>query len=78
MSESFGTTLLANVMKAPSPQRRRRTRSLASDGRGAIMTEYVVLLGTVCIGFAAAILGLGPSLVANYERSQAIILSPFP
>lgn len=65
-------------MTTPSPRSRRRMRSLASDGRGAIMTEYVVLLGTVCIGFAAAILGLGPSLVANYERSQAIILSPFP
>jgi Flp pilus assembly pilin Flp len=62
----------------PSPNRRRRLGSLAKNGRGAIMTEYVVLLGTVCIGFAAAILGLGPSLVANYERSQAIILSPFP
>jgi hypothetical protein len=42
------------------------------------MTEYVVLLGTVCIAFAAAVAGLGPHLVANYERSQGIILSPFP
>lgn len=48
------------------------------DSRGAVMTEYVVLLGTVCIAFAAAILGLGPSLVANFERSQGVILSPFP
>ncbi len=63
----------------PTPtSRRRRLSTLAESRRGAIMTEYVVLLGTVCIGFAAAILGLGPSLVANYERSQAIILSPFP
>lgn len=77
MSESPGTTPLTKPMQ-PSPNRRQPLGSLASDGRGAIMTEYVVLLGTVCIGFAAAILGLGPSLVANYERSQAIILSPFP
>ena len=48
------------------------------DRRGAVMTEYVVLLGTVCIAFAAAVAGLGPHLVANYERSQGVILSPFP
>lgn len=65
-------------MNPTSPTPRRTSRAFGRDRRGAIMTEYVVLLGTVCIGFAAAILGLGPSLVANYERSQAIILSPFP
>jgi Flp pilus assembly pilin Flp len=78
VSGSSGTAPPAKSMKTPSPSSRRRMRRLARDGRGAIMTEYVVLLGTVCIGFAAAILGLGPSLVANYERSQAIVLSPFP
>jgi Flp pilus assembly pilin Flp len=51
---------------------------LIQDRRGAAMTEYVALLGTVCITMAAAISALGPSLVANYERSQAIILAPFP
>lgn len=51
---------------------------LIRDRRGAAMTEYVALLGTVCITMAAAISALGPSLVANYERSQAIILAPFP
>ncbi|HMR76203.1 MAG TPA: hypothetical protein PKD61_13850 [Polyangiaceae bacterium] len=48
------------------------------DGRGAVMTEYVVLLGVVCIAVSAAIIGLGPKLVGNYERSQGILLSPFP
>jgi Flp pilus assembly pilin Flp len=57
---------------------RKSALALLRDGRGAIMTEYVVLLGTVTIAFAAAILGLGPSLVANFERSQGVILSPFP
>lgn len=52
--------------------------ALLRDRRGAVMTEYVVLLGTVCIAFAAAVASLGPHLVANYERSQGIILSPFP
>ncbi len=42
------------------------------------MTEYVALLGTVCITAAAAISALGPHLIANYERSQATLLAPFP
>jgi len=52
--------------------------TLPGDERGAIMVEYLVLISTVTIGFAIAILALGPYLVADYERSQAIILSPFP
>ena len=65
--------------RSPNPTRKQQSLlELLGNGRGAVMTEYVVLLGTVCIAFAAAILGLGPSLVANYERSQGIILSPFP
>lgn len=55
-----------------------RVKKLLRDRRGAAMTEYVALLGTVCISMAAAIAALGPHLIANYERSQGIILSPFP
>jgi Flp pilus assembly pilin Flp len=55
-----------------------RRQKLLRDRRGAAMTEYVALLGTVCISMAAAIAALGPHLVANYERSQGILLSPFP
>lgn len=63
----------------PAPRNPKRSLlTVLGDSRGAVMTEYVVLLGTVCIAFAAAIVGLGPALVANYERSQAVILSPFP
>ena len=53
-------------------------RGLVRDERGAIMVEYLVVISTVTIGFAIAILALGPSLVADYERSQTAILSPFP
>ena len=42
------------------------------------MVEYVVLLGVCAIGAAAAVVGWGPALVANYEYSQGILLSPFP
>lgn len=55
-----------------------RLQKVVRDRRGAAMTEYVALLGTVCIAAAAAISALGPHLIANYERSQGIILSPFP
>lgn len=71
------------MTNATQTQTRKTTQGktllgLLGDGRGAVMTEYVVLLGTVTIAFAAAILGLGPSLVANYEKSQGTLLSPFP
>ncbi|MCB9579781.1 MAG: hypothetical protein H6717_22335 [Polyangiaceae bacterium] len=65
-----------------SPRERRAPRQVArrfmADRRGAIMAEYVVLLSTVTIAWAVAILALGPSLIAGYERSQGILLSPFP
>jgi hypothetical protein len=51
---------------------------LGRDRRGAVRVESVVIIGTVMIGFSIAIVALGPSLVANYERSQGVILSPFP
>lgn len=55
-----------------------RVRKLVDDRRGAVMVEYVVLLGVCAIGAAAAVVGWGPALVANYEYSQGILLSPFP
>ena len=60
------------------PIGKRRDIRLRSDKRGAVMVEYVVIISTVMIGFSIAIVALGPSLVANYERSQGVILSPFP
>jgi Flp pilus assembly pilin Flp len=55
-----------------------RSRSLLRDRRGAIATEYVALLGTVCIVFASALVGWGPPLVRSFERSRAILISPAP
>jgi Flp pilus assembly pilin Flp len=66
----------ASVSMKPSSTQIRS--SLLRDRRGAIMVEYVVLLGVCAIGAAAAIVGWGPALVANYETSQGILLSPFP
>lgn len=51
---------------------------LLHDRRGAVSTEYVALLGTVCIVFASALVGWGPPLVHSFERSRAILISPAP
>ena len=48
------------------------------DERGEAMTEYVVLLGTVSLGVAAAIAALGPTIVESYERARAMLISPMP
>lgn len=73
--------IMARPKSTPLASRSLRalhTQKLLRDRRGAAMTEYVALLGTVCISMAAAIAALGPHLVANYERSQGILLAPFP
>jgi Flp pilus assembly pilin Flp len=44
-----------NRLDSSRPTRRSSTaRKLLRDRRGAAMTEYVALLGTVCISAAAA------------------------
>lgn len=52
--------------------------SLLRDTRGAVMTEYVVLLGTVSLTIAVAIAALGPPLVRSYENTRDVLLLPFP
>lgn len=54
-----------------------RTR-LHKDTQGAIMTEYVVIVGTVSLVVASALVAVGPLLLASYERSRSMIVSPFP
>jgi Flp pilus assembly pilin Flp len=55
-----------------------RAPSLLRDTRGAVMTEYVVLLGTVSLTIAVAIAALGPPLVRSYETTRDVLLLPFP
>ena len=42
------------------------------------MAEYVVLLGAVSLGVAAAIAGLGPVLLASFQRARGILMAPIP
>lgn len=45
---------------------------------GAVMSEYVVLVGVVSLALAASIAALGPVLFASYERARGILICPIP
>jgi Flp pilus assembly pilin Flp len=57
---------------------RRNLERLARDERGAVSTEYVVLVGTVGLAVMFAIVAVGPTLVHSYERTRDMIAAPFP
>ena len=42
------------------------------------MVEYVLVLGLVAMGCAAALIGLGPPLLALFRFQRAWLLLPFP
>lgn len=48
------------------------------DTRGAVSTEYVVLVGTIGLATVFALVAVGPVLVQGFERSRNILTSPFP
>jgi Flp pilus assembly pilin Flp len=51
---------------------------LLRDTRGAVMTEYIVLLGTVSLTVSVAIAALGAPLVRSFENTRDVLLLPFP
>jgi Flp pilus assembly pilin Flp len=51
---------------------------VATDERGAVMAEYVVLIGTVALGSAAAFLTIGVALVNSFGFVRNLLLIPFP
>lgn len=53
-------------------------KTLLRDTRGAVMSEYVVLVGTVSLTVSVAIAALGPPLVRSFEDTRDILLLPFP
>ncbi|HTJ80127.1 MAG TPA: hypothetical protein VL400_00350 [Polyangiaceae bacterium] len=46
--------------------------------RGAVSTEYVVLIGTVGLALVFAIVAVGPTLVKSYSRTRSVLAAPFP
>jgi len=55
-----------------------RLRALRDDQSGAVMSEYVVLLGVVGLVVMTALVGIGPQLLSSYERSRGIFMCPLP
>jgi Flp pilus assembly pilin Flp len=53
-------------------------RSLIRDKRGAIPTEYVVLVGTMGLAVVFALVTVGPKLVKDFQRSRNITAAPIP
>jgi Flp pilus assembly pilin Flp len=51
---------------------------LVRDKRGAITTEYVIVVGTMSLLIVGALVSVGPLLLASYERSRALLIAPFP
>ena len=56
----------------------RTVRSLFVDTRGAVSTEYVVLVGTIGLAAVFALVTVGPKLVKDFERARNIVASPIP
>jgi Flp pilus assembly pilin Flp len=48
------------------------------DRSGAVMSEYVILVGVVGLVIVTALVGAGPELLSAYERSRGIMMSPLP
>ncbi|HVH42026.1 MAG TPA: hypothetical protein VM925_06770 [Labilithrix sp.] len=51
---------------------------MASRIRGAASVEYTVLIGTVALGAAAALVGLGVALLDSFELVRRFVLYPYP
>ncbi len=46
--------------------------------RGAVMTEYTVLVGVVALGASVALVGLGVAFANSFEHVREYVLSPYP
>jgi hypothetical protein len=55
-----------------------KSGGLVRDSRGAVMAEYVVLIGTVGIGSAAAFIYVGMAFVNSFNFVRGMLLTPFP
>jgi len=55
-----------------------QVRGLLRDTRGAVLTEYVAVVGLVALGFIATMVAMGPKLVKAYQFTRNMVASPFP
>jgi Flp pilus assembly pilin Flp len=66
-----------STMKLPHSSVTQRVRSLRTK-RGAALTEYTVLVGTVALVCSAALITLGVALVNSLDFDRTFLLNPFP
>lgn len=52
--------------------------SLAGDERGAVSTEYLVLVGTMGLALVFALVAIGPNLVKDFQNTRTVIAAPVP
>lgn len=52
--------------------------NLLRDRRGAVPTEYVVLVGTMGLAVMFALVTVGPKLVQDFQRARNITAAPIP
>ena len=64
----------------PAVRRERGTRALRAltSTRGAMATEYAVLVGVCGIVVAGVLAALGPPVVASYAASRRTVMAPVP
>jgi Flp pilus assembly pilin Flp len=61
-----------------APRTAAARQPLILDRRGAAMSEYLMLLGIVSLGAAAALAALGPGLLSSFEQARAVLIAPIP
>lgn len=53
-------------------------KDLLADQRGAVSTEYVVLVGTVGLALVFSLVAIGPTLLRDYEFTRTYLAAPIP
>jgi Flp pilus assembly pilin Flp len=56
----------------------KQGRSRLGDDRGAIATEYAIVVAVCAIVVSTALAALGPPMVASYRASHHILIAPVP
>ena len=53
-------------------------RGLVRDRRGALTTEYTILVGTVGLLVVFSLVSVGPRLVRSFLTTRTLLAAPFP
>lgn len=62
----------------PSPTASAAAQCLYPDTRGAVMVEYVILIGTMAIAGALGLVAIGLALVESFVFVRGLLLSGVP